>query len=253
MRNFLLLINCAFFLFSCDGTNPEENKKPDAKKETGTETVESMAKRHIEAKLGIPANEKYSYHIYKEHLDGDDKIDAIITVNRLAHAMDLASKSKNTAKQAEIGFMGNHNYIFYYDGGLNQISPQIAIPSSPLAELKVSFENLQSEAYKDVLIDFRVLNAAYRDFYVVSNHLPRRVFQWKIYEGLKSSVSEAYHFEYAEGTLGPIKDILVKKAVLIQPSDEVDLYTYEPQVKTTDELVHRFFYHPSTGKYMTQK
>ena len=253
MRNILLLISLTTLLISCGEKKQEEKVEEKEKKSNSLESVESMAKRHIESKLLIPATEKYRYHIYKEHLDGDNEIDAIITVNRLEYAMDRASKSKKTAQQAGIGFMGNYNYIFYYDGGLNAISPQMDIPSSPLAELKVSFENIQSEAYKDVIVDFRILNASYKDFYTISNHTPQHVFQWKNYDGLKSVESEAYYFEFGEGTLGPVKDILVKKAVLVQPAGEIDLYSYEPEIKKTDELVHRFFYHPATGKYMTKK
>lgn len=253
MRKILFLASISLLIISCSDEKKEDSIDQETKKPDIIETVESMAKRHIEGRLSIPATEKYSYHIYKEHLDGDDKIDAIITVNRLEFAMDKASKSKNTAQQASIGYMGNHNYIFFYDGGLNKISPEIAVPSSPLSELKVSFENLNSEAYKDILIDFRILNASYKDYYTVKNHTPIHVFQWKNYDGLKSGKEEAFYFEYSEGTLGPVKDILVKKAVLIQPNDEIDLYKYEPELKKTDELIHRFFYHPSEGKYMTKK
>lgn len=253
MRRILFLASISLLIMSCGDEKKDDPIDQETKKTAPVETVESMAKRHIEGRLSIPATEKYSYHIYKEHLDGDDKIDAIITVNRLEFAIDKASKSKNTAQQASIGYMGNHNYIFYYDGGLNKISPEIAVPSSPLSELKVSFENINSEAYKDILIDFRILNASYKDYYTVKNHTPIHVFQWKNYDGLKSGKEEAFYFEYTEGTLGPVKDILVKKAVLIQPKGEIDLYKYEPELKKTNELVHRFFYHPSEGKYMTKK
>jgi hypothetical protein len=50
-----------------------------------------------------------------------------------------------------------------------------------------------------------------------------------------------------------MKDILVKKAILKQPTKEVDVSTYEPELTKTDELVFRFFYHPKEGKYMTMK
>lgn len=253
MKKSLIFSALITVILSCEENKPADNVVSKSTDETTQGTVESMAKRHIESKLSIPATEKYSYHIYKEHLDGDDKIDAIITVNRLEYALNEAAKSANTAKQAEIGFMGNYNYIFFYDGGLNQISPQIAIPSSPKAELKISFENLQSGAFKDLVIDFRIMNASYKEYYTVNNHIPRRVFQWKNYDGLKSSETEAFYFEYSEGTMGPIKDILVKKAILIQPKEEVDIYSYEPELKKTDELVYRFFYHPKEGKYMTLK
>lgn len=253
MNKSLIFIALTTVIFSCGGGKPEQSLEDHSTADKSEETVESMAKRHIEAKLSIPATEKYTYHIYKEHLDSDDKIDAIITVNRLEFAMNEAANSTNTAKQAEIGFMGNYNYIFYYDGGLNQISPQIAIPSSPKTELKISFENVQSGAYKDVIVDFKIMNASYKEFYVISNHIPRRVFQWKNYDGLKSTESEAFHFEYSEGTMGPVQDILVKKAILKQPEGEIDIYSFEPELKKTDELVYRFFYHPKEGKYLTMK
>jgi hypothetical protein len=88
---------------------------------------------------------------------------------------------------------------------------------------------------------------------VISNHIPRRVFQWKNFDGLTSNTSEAYYFEYGDGTMTEMKDILVKKAILKQPTKEVDVSKYVPELTKTDELVFRFFYHPKEGKYMTMK
>ena len=251
-NNHFLFLLVTLLFFSCSEESKEKSEKTVPKAEEN-QTVEQMAKRHLESQLSIPATEKYSYHIYKAHLDEDEKIDAIITLNRVDFALEEASASKKTAKHADLGFMGNYNYIFYFDGGLNKISPPIAIPSSALAELKITFENIQSESYKDILVDFRILNASYKDYYTVSNHIPRRVFQWKNFDGLKSDVSEAYTFDYTDGTMGMVKDILVKKATLIQPTKDVDMYKYNPVLKESDEIVYRFFYHPDQGKYMTQK
>lgn len=248
----------AFTLFigticSCGNDETVKNKDKNTDVKSSDISVESLAERHIESKLSIPGTEKYTYQIYKEHLDGDDKIDAIITVNRLEFAMEEASESNKTAKRAEVGFLGNYNYIFFYDGGLGQISPPIVIASSPKANLKISFENISSDAYKDILVDFRILNASYKDFYSISNHFPERIFQWKNFDGLKTDTSTAFYFEYTDGTLSPIKDILVKKAEINQPKSEFDIYSFEPELKKTDELVYRFFYHPKERKYMTQR
>ncbi len=253
MINKLIFCFVLAFISSCGDSKSKETVLPEVTEDNSKQTVEKMAERHIESKLSIPATEKYTYKIYKEHLDDDGKIDAIITVNRMEFAMDEASRSNNTAKLAEIGFMGNYNFLFLFDGGLNMISPQIAIPSSPMAELVVSFENIQSDKFKDVLVDFRIKNASYKDYYVISNHIPRRVFQWKNYDGLTSKISEAYYFEYGDGTMTEMKDILVKKAILKQPTKEVDVSKYTPELTKTDELVFRFFYHPKEGKYMTMR
>lgn len=215
--------------------------------------LNERAKRHVESVLKIPATEKYSMKIYRAHLDGDNKEDAVITVNRLEFAIDQATKKGNLAKSTELGFMGNYNYFFFYDGGLNKISPEIFIPSTPGKELQVSFENISSEVYKDIIIDFRVRNASYKDFYTVSNHTPRRIFQWKHFDGLGSSTSEAYGFKYAEGSVGIQKDILVMKAELIQPKGEFDQMTFVPEIKESKEVLYTFFYNPQMAKYVTRK
>ena len=98
--------------------------------------------------------------------------------------------------------MGNFNYLFFFDGKLDMLSPPLAIPSSPLVPLSVSFENISSPNYKDILIDFRIRNASYKDFYTVSNHTPRRIFQFKNFDGLGTKLTEAYHFEYGAGSYG---------------------------------------------------
>ena len=247
------LIVTSVLLYSCS-EKPETQEGEDVKiTEENGQSLESMAKRHVESKLGMPATEKYTMKIYREDLDGDEKQDAIITVNRLAFAIEEADKMGRTAKKAEIGFMGNYNFIFYYDGGLDLISPPMVIPSSAYAPLEISFANITSDAYKDILIDFRIMNAGYRDFFSVHNHSPQRMFQWKNYDGLGENESEAYVFDYAEGTMGPSKDILVKKAKIKQPDGKIDIYKWPMELEPTDEVAYRFFFHPSQGKYVTLK
>lgn len=215
--------------------------------------LEERAKRHVESNLGITATEEYKLEIFRENLDGDDKEDAIITVNRLQFAIDEAVQSGNVAKRSELGFMGNYNYIFYYDGALNKISPPIAVPSTPHKTLNVRFENISSDEYKDILIDFRIRNSSFMDVYTVSNHTPRRVFQWKNFDGLGSETTEAYVFEFKPGTSGFQKDILVYKATFKNPIGEFDKMTFEPELKATTQLEHRFFYVAQEGKYATEK
>ena len=252
MKNIIQATLIIGFLSACGEKTEIENQPIEQEKVSNT-TVEGMAKRHIESTLGIPATEKYTYKIYKEHLDSDNKIDAIIVVNRKQFALQKANGSNKTAKEASTGFTGRYNYIFYFDGGLNKISPELVVPSSALVELKVAFENITSDAYKDIIIDYRIKGGSFYDFLTVNNHSPERIFQWKHFGNLGSADTyEAFHFEYAEGTLNPRKDILVKKALLQKPTSEIDIYTFVPTIVPTDELLYRFFYLPEQGKYVTQ-
>jgi hypothetical protein len=242
-------------LVACSEENSENNQKKTANEIdiSANEPLEIRAKRHIEANLKIPVSEKYSLKIHKAHLDGDDREDAIITVNRYEFAIDEASKSENPAKKAEMGFMGNYNYIFYFDGGLNKISPGQVVASSPAAELAISFENITSQVYKDILVDYRIRNASYKSIFTVINHTPKIIFQWKNFDGLGTTQKEAYVLKFTEGTTGVQRDIVVLNADFENPRNGTDLYTFTPELIPTKEMKYRFFYVPSEGKYMTKK
>ena len=252
-RLFKLLI-WVFLMNSC--SDSEQNKtvfEPKVKPEKHKD-LETYSKKHIKLQLRIPNSEKFNFKIYKEFLDDDEKIDAIITVNRMEFALIEANKSPNPAKKAELGFTGNYNYIFYYDGGLDLISPPIAIPSSPVAPLKLEFKNISSGDFKDVLIDFRIRNACYKDIYTVSNHTPRRIFQWKNFDGLGNKNVEAYSIQLsAIGQYSNVKDLLIYEGSIETPPKDADVNTYEPKIKATNKLIHTFFYLEKEGKYFTKK
>jgi hypothetical protein len=254
LSSLLLLIPTLLFLFSCKEEVEKEVVSASELPQDNSD-LSTYAKRHIEAALRIPATEKYTLSILKNNLDGDDKEDAVILVNRYQFAMDEAGKSPNPAKKAELGFMGNYNYFFFFDGGLNLISPPLAIPSSPMLPLKVSFENITSSSYKDILIDFRIRNASYKDFYTISNHTPLRIFQWKNFDGLGTSENECFVFDYTLGSYSESKDILIKKGVLGAVPKNADLFIYEPTITAAkkQETLFNFFYLPKTGKYVTKK
>ena len=242
------------FLISCSDSDQDKSEKTPKVKAKKYKNLDAYAKEHIKLQLRIPNSEKFTFKIYKEHLDNDGKIDAVITVNRVAFAIIEASKSPNPAKKAELGFMGNYNYIFYYDGGLDLISPPIAIPSSPLVPLNVTFTNINSGDFKDFLIDFRIRNASYKDVYTIANHIPRRIFQWKNFDGLGSKNIEAYSIQFsAIGQYSNVKDILIYEGSIESPPKSSDLNTYEPKIKATNKLIHTFFYLEKEGKYFTLK
>ena len=248
---FLILLSLCI---SCSESTEEQRKVIDESElpeEKGD--LNSYAKRHVESQLRIPSNERYELKIYKENLDGDDKEDAIITVNRLNFAIEEAANSVNPAKRAEIGYMGNFNFFFFYDGAKDLISPPIVIASSPMLPLKISFENISSENYKDILIDFRIRNSSFKDFFTVINHIPRRVFEFRNFDGMGTTRSECYSFNFTKGSYSAFKDIQVMKANLGAIPKNADLNLFEPEITPTNELLYTFFYVPQEGKYMTKR
>lgn len=249
-----LFLFLPLFIWSCKEqvANDEQSHTEQQLATKGKQALATYADRMVRAKLGIQANEKFELKIYRAQLDADGIEDAIITLNRLDFAMKEAMASPNAAKRAELGFMGNFNYFFFFDGKLDMLSPPLAIPSSPLLPLSVSFENISSPNYKDVLIDFRIRNASYKDFYTVSNHTPRRIFQFKNFDGLGTKLTEAYHFEYGAGSYGIQKNIFVMEGKLEALPAGADKNTYVPKIKPIEKIKYTFFYLESEAKYATK-
>jgi hypothetical protein len=254
VKNFILFTVFSLQLFACKESSEQETQEIQSQEipTKGKQTLEQYAERMIRAKLGIQANETFAMQIHRAQLDADGVEDAIVTVNRKDFAMKEAMASPNPAKRAELGFMGNYNYFFFFDGKLDMLSPPLAIPSSPLLPLQVSFENISSPDYKDILIDFRIRNASYKDFYTISNHTPRRIFQFKNFDGLGTTLTEAYHFEYGAGSYGPQRNIFVMEAQLPTLPNGADKNTYEPALKNLEKIKYTFFYLAKEGKYATK-
>jgi hypothetical protein len=250
MKAHLSILLLVLFFTSCE----ESKKDAPVLDETPKENIQNLpldqyAKRHVESSLQIQGTEKYTLEIVKGNLDDDGKEDAIIAVNRKQFALDEAMRSINPAKAAEMAFMGNYNYIFFYDGGLKLISPPISVPSSALVPLKIQLESISSPAYKDILVDYRIRNANFRDVFTVTNHTPRKVFEWKTFDGLGTSATEAYTFEYVQGSNGPQKDIFLYVSTLEKLPAGADRNTYNPKISKTAKVAFHFFYIPQEQKY----
>jgi hypothetical protein len=254
MKALLAILTLSTLMFSCGNEevmdDPALPKEPTAH-EGGD--LRSRTVRHVEAQLNIAGTERYGLSIYKQNLDGDDKEDAIITVNRFNYALEKAKQSPNAAKLAEIGYVGNYNYIFYYDGGLDLISPAIAVPSSPYLPLEISFEPITSTEYSDVLVTYRIRNSAYRAFFTVENHTPTRYFEWPLFDELGSPQAKAFVFEYIATAMNPRKNIQIYEAN-ISLSDTVKQFNVaKPILTKRTKLLHEFFYLPEKHTYVTKK
>lgn len=252
---FILFFSLTLAFVSCN-TAPEEKK--DVFNQTIIENkdklkFEERLKREIEVKLDIPKTEKYTLEIHKGHLNSDEKEDAIITVNRLEFAIQKSKKNKNSQSD-NYGYLGNYNYFFYYDGKMDRVSVPMSIGSSAKAPLKVSLENIQSEIYKDVTIEYRIRNAAFKNFYSIEANSLMLVFQWKLYDMVGTDTYEANYLEYQAGTVTLAKDILVYKGKIKNYSKAIpDVYNYNPIIEKDGAELHRFFYMPQEYKYMTKK
>lgn len=251
---FTIALSTIIFIItsSCSSNNQEgENQQEELTTEKEM-SLDELAKRHVEADLEIPSTEKYSLRLYKENLDGDEKEDAIITVNRLEKSLMDAEKSGKSAKLAEVGFTSNSNYIFYYDGALNKISPNIPVLSAPFSELKVNFINLMSNSFKDVTLDFRIMNSSYKKFITIKNHNPKVIFEWNEFENLGKENVKSTYFDIVEKEIGLSKEIVLYEGILENNVIGMkDIYNFTPIIKKSNTKLYTWFYEPQQGKYCT--
>lgn len=251
MKQPAYLVFCLFItvLSSC---NTETGAEVDTDTPPKKLTFEERVFNHVSGHLSIPSTEKFTYKVYKAQMNSDNFEDAIITVNRLEYAKTQAPKMEIGEEIAKMGYFGNYNYFFFYDGSVDKFSVPITLASSAVAPLKVKFENIITDSYSDLTIEYRVDNSAYKAYYTLTAGTLQKVFEIKMYDFIGTENPEVYYFEYGKGSMSYAKDILVYEGKIKDYTPNIkDIYTYEPVIEKKDKLVYRWFYNPQIYKYMT--
>lgn len=237
---------------SCgDETTTDSTETVEGTNEKSNESFDARAKREIMASLAIPVNEKFSMRIYREYINADTIEDAIITINRMEYAMDEAIKNNRQAKAAEMGFTGNYNYMFYYDGALDRISNPIFAPSSPGRELDIEFRPIVAPTRKDVIVGYRIRNSGWKSYFSVFNdHDMMMVFQWKSFDFAGEDHPEALVHAFEENPNQVPMDIAIYTSEIDSYTKNIgDVYKYIPSITKKKELKLKFFLDPVAKKY----
>ena len=253
MKSFSISMLCLLLITSScsDENNTESTGKTEDPTERSHESLDTRAKKEIMASLAIPVNEKFTMRIYKEYLNADTIIDAIITVNRMEYAMDEAIKNNREAKAAEMGFTGNYNYLFYYDGALDRISNPIFAPSSPGRELDIEFKSIVAPTRKDVIVGYRIRNSGWKSYFSVFNdHDLMMVFQWKSFDYAGEDKPEALIHSYEENSNQVPMDIAIYESEIDSYTKNIgDIYKYIPSITKKKQVKLKFFLDPVAKKY----
>lgn len=254
MKRILILFPIlSILLFSCGETEEQVVENPVEASKPGELNLDfdQRAKREVEAKLQIPRNERYTFQVYKEYINADSIQDAIITVNRYDFAINEAIHNGKQAKMAEIGFLGNYNFFFYYDGATDQFSVPLPVASSAGRPLDVRFQTLVSPTQKDVIIGYRIRNSGWSCYYSVLNETDLGlVFRWKNFDYVGEDTPEAFLFDYEDSKEYIGKDILIYTSEIDGYSKNVtDIYHYIPSITKRNKLEYRFYFDERYGKF----
>lgn len=251
MKSFFLLVPVIFF--SCN------NKPSDIVNEEESEEIEvsleSQIRHKIEASLEIQGNEKYTFEEFSAHCNSDNFVDKIIAINLLDRAKEKAIQSKNPNAAAQVGFMGNYNFIIFMNGSDTTFSEPTSVPSSAMTPLKISFENIESEHFKSIVVDAKTMNNGYRYFYFLVKNQPNKVLYVPIYENIGASDATCFSTRYETGTYSLAKNVLVMESTMnpVKFSHSDEVYSFDPKITSTDKLNRRWFYNNQERKYFTIK
>lgn len=250
MTKYIFLLPIVFF-----GCSETENQNEVTPEETVEISLEDQIQHKIEASLNIQGNENYTFETFSAHCNSDKIEDKVFAINLLDRAKDKAIQSKNPNASAQTGYTGNYNYILFMNGADTTFSEPKPIPSSAMAPLKISFENIQNQHFKSIVVDAKVMNGGYRYFYFLVGIQPAQVLYVPLYENLGTPDAVGYSVKYQEGSYSLAKDVVVYDGKMIPAtfshSDEV--YEFYPTIVPTDKINRRWFYHNKQMKYFTMK
>lgn len=206
----------------------------------------------LQGTFQILPNEKYTSSLIETDYDGDGILDKIISVNRLEKANLDLKNDDNPSKMLEMGQMGNYNHVLLFNGRDSLFYSPLTIPSSPYLPLKIESIRLKNEIKSEIQIDYRIRNASYRSIYSVQRNQAKLIFQWKLFDGLGTTQSEAYVIEVGiSGKTSDYKDLNIYKAELESLPNNKDANTYIPKLTRTGEIFTSFFYLDKENKYFT--
>lgn len=219
----------------------------DEKRQLDSEDI----KRHVEAQLKILPTENYDIQIYEEHLDTDDALDRVITVNLLERAIKEAEAGNQKEYRSRMGFTGQFNYIFYVDGKSQTITSGIPVPSSPHFKLEVSFDYLTSPTHKDLFVDFRVRRSEFRQFFSIRKRVPIQVSETELFFNLGNKEFEPFYVELEEIPGQPWRAIAVYEGRFENKEIDVleDTYSVIPEIKKGEKLIRRWYFSEKHLKY----
>lgn len=233
-------------------TNVEEKKEEKSTESTEVLSLEQRAKRFIEDKLRINAAEEYHFQMWEANIDTDTLEDAVFVIQREQYAMQKAEKSGSLKNFEAIGYNAQENYLFVYNAGKDEFWAAAPIGANVTQPLQLEFKNILSPAKQDIILDYKLLDGAFRSIYSIANKQVLKVLNYPIYTDLGKETEQAYVSKLMDGSASIAKDVWLYKATLnYNLEDGQKPEEIIPTLEATDELYLRFLFDPKRFKYVT--
>lgn len=121
--------------------------------------------------------------------------------------------------------------------------------------MDVKFESIVSPTRKDVIIDYRIRNSGWRSYLTVLNERDLAlVFQWKLFDNVGTDQPEALLHKTVLNPDGIGKDIAIYSSEIDGYNKQIpDVYQYVPSISKPNEILFKFFFDRSGGKFRLYK
>src|SRR5690554_6843190 len=238
------------------GCSSEESKGDDEVVEKIALSEEEQIIRQVENKLGISAAEEYDIQILYKHINPDTLQDALILVNRKAHAFQRA-KNNNTERFFEkTGFTAPHNHVFVKLGGVNNIISTTPIGSNVKYPLRAKFIELTSKAHQDFYVEYRIRNSLQRNYYTVRNNNLFLTFSCPVFDSIGAKQPKVYDIQHLISPVRITKDIALYHGRFLNYDSKTieDVNGFDPQpdeIIGTKDLFVYFIFDDQSMKYIT--
>lgn len=217
-------------------------------------TFETHLNFYLTKYFFVSKNESIRKEIIEMDYNNDGIQDKIITINRLDKAKNDMKNASNPAKFLDMGMIGNYNHFLLFNGKTNTFTDWKTIPSSPFRQLRIEPISISLQEKNHFLIEYRIRDAAYVNFYAVNDESFELIFQYKRFDRLSEKNPEAYVLTIEDGSQqGIMKDLTIHSAKILHIPENADLNIFDPSITKTSENKIHFFYLNEKKKYYTLK
>lgn len=246
----------AIFFASCSGSSENEliEEEEDLfKVELNFE--EAALKDLIQRRIKIENGDIGSFEIHRTHLNADAIEDGYVVMNLAPRAKKDMEKSANPARFQDMGYIGDYNFIYVWDGKSRTLGTAFILKGNGLTPLKVTASNFLDPGYKSLSAEYRVQNSTFETFFMNINGQLIPVFSYNKVDLIGTPEMTVNTHIFAENPAQIEKDILIVKGELRDYNETeaaLNKNNYDVgYIKPTDEVVYRFFYDERSRKYAT--
>jgi len=240
----------SLFLFACGNEQTTENDSES--KVIVDKNSEKYIVSEAKKRLQISESDQIDFSFHRAYLNADSSLDAYVVINLSGKVENDYTKNKNPATFAEMGYIGNYNYVVPFNGSTKEVGSPYLVGSNGKEPLEVTELGLLSPGYKTLQVNYRVRNAGFAIFLQLGNKKFTPIFEYKRFDYLGTDSAVAIFCEFTENPSNIEKDINIYEGKIanynLKKAFEDPNY-YKVEIEKMPKLIRNFFYNPSMQAY----